>query len=60
MSKLNNSYFNEIDTNELYKIEGGSAILVICTLLGGYAVIREIVRDAGRTAAYRDLALEGT
>lgn len=56
--------FTMLDEKEIYSIDGGGflAFLValgpvgagICVFLGGYAVVREMVRDQGRADAYAD------
>lgn len=50
--------FENINEDELMAVEGGNALAIavnIAAILGGYLVIREMVKDAGRAAAYEDL-----
>lgn len=53
--------FTQIHEDELQELNGGFAILPILEglgIIGGlYALVREIVKDAGEAAAYRDLGM---
>ncbi len=53
--------FTKIQDGELQELNGGSITLtvlgVLGTVTGMYFGLREIVRDAGMAAAYRDLGM---
>lgn len=55
--------FIELKQDEELEIQGGAvleAILAAATILGGYAAIREIVKDVARNEAWKDLKKEGS
>ncbi len=48
----------QIQDDELQELNGGIGVIEIIGIVGGlYALLREIVRDAGEAAAYRDLGM---
>ncbi len=48
----------QIQDDELQELNGGIGILETIGIVGGiYALVREIARDAGEAAAYRDLGM---
>lgn len=48
----------QIRDDELQELNGGIGVLEVIGILGGlYFGLREIVRDAGEAAAYRDLGM---
>ena len=50
--------FIELNENEIIDVNGGAVlevILGIATILGGYAVVREVVKDKGRADAWNAL-----
>lgn len=48
----------QIQNDELQELNGGSGVFETIGIVGGlYALLREIVKDAGEAAAYRDLGM---
>lgn len=48
--------FNQLQYDEMQEINGGLGVLeTVGIVVGIYAVVREMVKEAGRRAAYRDL-----
>lgn len=60
-----NNAFSSLDEDDLMNTSGGvepislTIVLGVATVLGGYAAVREMVKDAARAKAWDDLKTQG-